>query len=184
MKRDSAFNRLHGIQVPKLVCPNVLLLIAVPLVVLTAAGSVTPVNEKRIIGPVVDVDALGGSVRYVGRVDTGATTCSLHVDKWKIADESPDMAANVGKAIRFLTTNRRGESEWVERTIAEMTIVKTPDCAEPRYKVPMTLSCKGVEKNVLVTLNDRSHMTYALLLGRNFLDGDFLVDVSQHKPRH
>jgi hypothetical protein len=148
-------------------------------VVLTGAGSVTPVVEKHVIGPVVDVDTLDGDLRFIARVDTGATTCSLHVDRWKIVDESPQMAENVGKTIRFLSTNRRGKSVWIERTITEMAVVKTPDCEELRYKVPMTLSCNGVAKEVLVSLNDRSRMNYAMLLGRNFLDDDFLVDVSQ-----
>jgi hypothetical protein len=35
-----------------------------------------------------------------------------------------------------------------------------------------------VEKKVLVTLNDREKMKYPLLLGRNFLRNDFLVNVS------
>ena len=34
-----------------------------------------------------------------------------------------------------------------------------------------------MEKEVLVTLNNRQHMEYPLLIGRNFLHGDFLVDV-------
>jgi hypothetical protein len=43
--------------------------------------------------------------------------------------------------------------------------------------VPLTLRWKGVEKTVSVTLNDRNGMEYPLLLGRNFLRGDFVVDV-------
>jgi hypothetical protein len=34
---------------------------------------------------------------------------------------------------------------------------------------------------VLVTLNDRTSMDYPLLVGRNFLHGDFLVDVDMDK---
>jgi len=43
--------------------------------------------------------------------------------------------------------------------------------------VPLTFRWKSMEKEVLVTLSDRNHMEYPLLLGRNFLRGDFLVDV-------
>jgi hypothetical protein len=35
-----------------------------------------------------------------------------------------------------------------------------------------------MEKKVLVTLNDRENMKYPLLLGRNFLRDDFVVNVS------
>ena len=48
-----------------------------------------------------------------------------------------------------------------------------------RYKVRLTLQWKDVRKEVLVTLNDRTSMDYPLLIGRNFLSGDFLVDVDQ-----
>ena len=42
----------------------------------------------------------------------------------------------------------------------------------------MTLIVEEVEREVLVSLNDRSRMSYTMLLGRNFLDGQFLVDVT------
>ncbi len=45
--------------------------------------------------------------------------------------------------------------------------------------VRLKLRYEDVEKKVLVTLKDREKMTYPLLLGRNFLSGDFLVDVTQ-----
>jgi hypothetical protein len=45
--------------------------------------------------------------------------------------------------------------------------------------VRLALQWKDFSKEVLVTLNDRTDMTYPLLIGRNFLQGDFLVDVDQ-----
>jgi hypothetical protein len=48
-----------------------------------------------------------------------------------------------------------------------------------RYKVPLVFEWNGFRKEVLVTLNDRTHMEYPLLVGRNFLSGDFLVDVDK-----
>ncbi|MGI9428772.1 MAG: RimK/LysX family protein, partial [Bythopirellula sp.] len=58
-----------------------------------------------------------------------------------------------------------------------ISVIKTSEREETRYKVPVTLNCLDVKKRVLVSLNDRSHMTYPMLLGRNFLQGDFVVDV-------
>jgi hypothetical protein len=40
-----------------------------------------------------------------------------------------------------------------------------------------------VRKEVLVTLNDRTSMEYPLLVGRNFLQSDFLVDVDEDKEQ-
>lgn len=157
-----------------------LILVVFSVAASTAVAGEDAGSEKTIIGPVAEVDAVGHDLDFIARVDTGATTCSLHVEEWKIADESPKMADNVGKKIRFLLTNRDGDSEWVERKIVQLSIVKTSEREEARYKVPMDLACRSVKKRVLVSLNDRSHMKYAMLLGRNFLDSDFLVDVSRN----
>lgn len=61
--------------------------------------------------------------------------------------------------------------------IAGAPKVQTSEDAEQRYMVWLTLRCREVEKRVLVTLNDRTDMTYPLLIGRNFLRDDFVVDV-------
>jgi hypothetical protein len=46
-----------------------------------------------------------------------------------------------------------------------------------RYKVRLPLQWKTFKKEVLVTLNDRTKMDYPMLIGRNFLRGNFVVDV-------
>ena len=53
------------------------------------------------------------------RVDTGATTSSLHVEDYVIEDEAEEMADNVGRKIRFRMKNHDGESEWLESKIAK-----------------------------------------------------------------
>ena len=55
--------------------------------------------------------------------------------------------------------------------------VRTTTDDDERYKVRLNLRWQDVEKKVMVTLSDRDKMKYPLLLGRNFLRGDFLVDV-------
>ncbi|MCA9238182.1 MAG: ATP-dependent zinc protease [Planctomycetales bacterium] len=143
----------------------------------------TGARTKRVLGPTelvehVDAEALP----FEARVDTGATTCSVHAAKWAIEDEADSMIDNVGKVIRFCVENGQGGAEWLERKIVELATVTTSEGEEQRYKVFMTLRCQGVEKRVLVSLNDRSHMQYPLLIGRNFLEGDFLVDVGDYDP--
>ena len=49
-------------------------------------------------------------------------------------------------------------------------------------KCRLSLKWKDFTKDVLVTLNDRTEMVYPLLIGRNFLRGDFIVDVDQDNP--
>ncbi|TWU27492.1 ATP-dependent zinc protease family protein [Bythopirellula polymerisocia] len=142
------------------------------------------IAEKRIIGPTTIIAESKSELDFKARVDTGATTSSLHVEEWAIEDESPQMADNVGKKIRIRVKNHRDESQWIESRIEEIGTVKTSAVAEERYKVELTLCWNDVKKQVLVTLNDRSRMKYPMLLGRNFLQGDFVVDVDLKKQTH
>jgi len=141
------------------------------------AAKAEPVKAKRIIGAVAKVEEKQSDLMFTARVDTGATTSSIHVEKWKIADQEEKMTKNLGKKIRFQIKNDDGKSKWLERKIAAISVVKTSEREEMRYKVPLTLTSNGVKKRVLVSLNDRSHMKFPVLLGRNYLEGDFLVDV-------
>ncbi len=146
-----------------------------------AGVSVPQPSEKRVIGPTTIIAEAESELDFKARVDTGATTSSVHVEEWAIEDESPIMEENIGKKIRFRIMNHRGESEWLESRIAEIGSVKTSEQREDRYKVELTLCWQDVKKPILVTLNDRSHMKYPMLLGRNFLAGEFVVDVELHK---
>ena len=121
--------------------------------------------EKRIIGPTTIVAEADSELDFKARVDTGAMTTSVHVEEWAIEEESEKMEENVGKKIRFRMKNHKGESEWLESRIEEIGVVKTSEQQEARYKVQLTLCWNDVKKQVLVTLNDRSHMKYPMLSG-------------------
>ena len=141
------------------------------------AAPPTQQTRKQIIGAVAKLEEQDSELKFAARVDTGATTTSIHVDKWFIEQPARQSHRNVGKPISFRVTNEKGQSSWIRRRIVDYGLVKTSEDVEHRYKVHLTLRCHGVEKRVLVSLNDRSHMQYPVLLGRNFLEGDFLVDV-------
>jgi hypothetical protein len=130
-----------------------------------------------VLGPTVLVTESESDFEFTARVDTGAKSCSIHADSIEVIGGSPRMEENVGKLVRFRIINNNGKPAWLERSIADVAYVRNSDCAEWRYKVPMTLRCAGKEREVLVSLNDRSHMRYPVLIGRNFLAGMFLVDV-------
>lgn len=143
-----------------------------------AEPEVAPViSGKQVIGPTAVVEESESDLEFPARVDTGATTSSIHVEESRVEDGAGEMTENVGKTIHFKIKNSQGETEWLRRKIAEISTIKTSERQETRYKVPITLHYKDVKKRVLVSLNDRSHMNYPVLLGRNFLQGDFVVDV-------
>lgn len=132
----------------------------------------------RLIGATAVVTEVSTGLPLPARVDTGATCCSIHYEKMEIKDAAKDPKVNIGKPIRFLIKDKDGEGEWVEATIVDHVTVRNSEFEDERYKVRLKLRWEDVEKKVLVTLNDRQRMKYPLLLGRNFLRDDFLVNVS------
>ena len=144
----------------------------------TAAYS--EVLQKQIIGPVATVTEPTTGLKFKARVDTGAQSCSMHVERTEIRDPNPNMRKNIGKKIRLMVIDPKTEKEhWIDSVVSGTVIVKNAEERERRYKVWVTLVHEGFEKRICVTLNDRSDMDYPILLGRNFLYGDYLVDVSK-----
>lgn len=135
-------------------------------------------SEPRVIGATAWVTEKSSEAQMLARVDTGAESCSLHVEEIDVPDGDKKMRANVGKKIRFRILGADGKSHWVDSKIASTVIVKNAERRERRYKVWVDLLCQGVEKRVCVTLNDRSDMDFPMLVGRNFLKGSFVVDVA------
>jgi hypothetical protein len=137
--------------------------------------------SKQIIGATATLTETSTRLSFPARVDTGAETCSLHVEKVDIEDRTRSRVRNIGKTIRFLLKGSDGRTKWVEAVVADAVRVKSSSLkggeVDHRYKVRLTLEWKDVRKEVLVTLNDRTAMEYPLLVGRNFLEGDFLIDV-------
>lgn len=136
-------------------------------------------EEKQVIGATAEVIETLSGLKCLARIDTGATTCSIHAENLEVDKGEKSMLKNIGKKVSFDLLGEKGERKRVEAVIADTVRVKTSDGKERRYKVWMTLRHAGVERRVHVTLNDRKHMEYRLLIGRNFLFGKFVVDVAQ-----
>lgn len=134
---------------------------------------------KHVIGATAKVVEATWGVAIPARVDTGAHTCSVDAEKVEVADEAKDRKQNIGKRIRFLMRDGDERKDWIETKIASCATIMTADDQENlRYEVRLTLRYNGVDKKVLVTLNDRADLDYPMLIGRNFLYDDFVVDVS------
>jgi len=130
-------------------------------------------NHQQIIGATEIIEIEPSKMRIKARVDTGAQTSSIHAE-----DIEVDLLGDPrGKPIAFTLVNRQGQSQRIETHVLKLVTVRTAEGMERRYAVPLTMTWQQHSKTVLVTLNDRSQMRYRLLLGRNWLSGDYLVDV-------
>lgn len=115
-----------------------------------------------------------GIHNLVIRVDTGATTSSLHVDnieeftkddkRWIRFDIHPDIH-DVAKTVRC------------EYPVLSQKKVKSSTATrEHRYVIKTTLALGKRKWKIKLTLTDRSEMTYLMLLGRQAMAGKCIVD--------
>jgi len=133
-------------------------------------------SRKIIVGATEAVLITEQNLAYLARIDTGAKTSSIHAENIILErSENPQ-----GKPISFDLINEDGQRTTIKTVVDSEVRVKTSEASEDRYKVLLTVKWKDKSKNILVTLNDRAHMTYALLLGRNWLQGDFIVDIDKN----
>ena len=145
-------------------------------VVLFVSINVHADSHKQIVGATEIVFIEEANISFMARVDTGAKTSSIHAENIEV-DLSGDPR---GKPISFYLVTKEGLPIKVETRVVSIIKVRTSEMAERRYVVPLLIKWNGSKKTVLVTLNDRKQMEYRLLLGRNWLHGDFIVDVDKN----
>ena len=121
--------------------------------------------EKITIGEVEDIVLLKWGVKYSARIDTGATSSSLDARKIKIINDIVNFELRGGKQMKV--------------PLLEYRRVRTSVGKERRPVVLIDVCLGSLHLLTQVTLTDRSHLKYALLIGRRVLKGYFVVDVSR-----
>ena len=135
------------------------------MVVLAVCGPIQA--DKAVIGSVAEVTLLPWEIHLQARVDTGAATTSLGVH---VLQQS---RTTVEFEFRGPGAGRR-----VQLPIVDRRRVRSSDGrVEERPVVEMTVSFGGESFQTQVMLDDRSRMTYDMLIGRRTLSGRFVVDV-------
>jgi hypothetical protein len=136
---------------------------------------------KPILGPVEIFRVEDVELDFAGRIDTGAEASAIHATDLEL-DTPVELEAAAGRIVEFTLENEDGQRRRLSRVVADAVQVRTTHGTETRLRVPLYLSHRGVRKSVLVSLRDRDPMTYKLLVGRDWLGDDFLIDVSREAP--
>ncbi len=131
-------------------------------------------SGKMVVGELERVWIDQPGVEIVARIDTGASSSSVH-------------AANLEEFERDGDEWVRFEWQLKERTITTerpvVRYVRVIQQADPkgtrRPVVNMFVQMGDVKDNFDFTLADRAHLEYQIILGRNFLTDVALVDVGQ-----
>ena len=108
------------------------------------------------------------SAKLIAKIDTGAKTSSMHIEDIKVIDD---------KNIQIKITPT---STWKNFKISRITKVKSSNgISNQRYYIFTHIKLGNRSYMVEFNLHNRSHMKYPVLIGRNFLENIFLVDVAQ-----
>lgn len=134
-------------------------------------------DEKRTIGRTdrIDLPELG-IYNIKAKIDTGAYTSSIHCN-------NPVVKGKKKKKLVFhIVDSVHSELESKEfstEDFSERKIKNSFGQTETRYvvKTPVLIFNKIIETEF--TLSDRSNMKHPVLLGRKFLNPDFIVDISR-----
>jgi hypothetical protein len=126
-----------------------------------------------------------GIVRLRAKLDTGARTSALHVEDLTElsssttapADPPPDVAEEL---VRFhVLTGPRAAPRRVEVTapIVGHTVVRDTRARPERRPIVRTrVVCGPLDREIEISLTDRTGMNFRLLLGRLALEGVAVVD--------
>ncbi|MCW9023641.1 MAG: RimK/LysX family protein [Gammaproteobacteria bacterium] len=129
-----------------------------------------------IIGWVEKVSIHPEGEEFKARIDTGAKTSSIDASNIQIKHK------NGKKYINFSVRRRDGKPVIFERLIIRETKIKR-DFGKIQIRPVIRLEiCIGkIKKEVEVNLTDRHKKNYPVLIGRNYLAGNYLVDSSKTK---
>jgi hypothetical protein len=125
-------------------------------------------EEKITLGAVEDVILLPWGVRLPARIDTGAAKSSLDARELVIQDGMAE----------FKLPQEFGGVQ-LRLPIIEWKHIRSPDGRQQRPVVELELCIGSKRIRSKVNLTDRSMVKYPLILGRNFLRGNFVVDVKR-----
>ena len=130
--------------------------------------------DYYIIGENERVEISDRKITYKARIDTGATTCSIH------ATDIVEFVRDGKNWARFsLLDFKTGEKVTIEKPISRIASIKRHGAKDQRrVAVKMPIWLGPISDVVEFTLTDRSKFEYPALIGRNFLSGNVLVDTN------
>jgi hypothetical protein len=171
-----------------------------------------------IIGQAEYVTILPLGMTQKARIDTGATTCSIHAssikrferdgEKWVRFELGPEQDAEarfeVERPLVRIASIKRHGSEDQTRPVVRLTFKLGPEQdSEERFEVErpivrianikrhgakdqtrpvvrLTFKLGTITDTIEFSLTDRSAFEFPILVGRNLLSGNALVDVTKH----
>jgi hypothetical protein len=112
------------------------------------------------------------------KIDTGACTSALDVVRYELTE----MAGGGLMATLYLALDRRhpGRFTRIHTPVLRTVLVRNSGgVREERPLVETAVRLGPIHKRIRITITNRSCMRYRMILGREALANDFIVDVSR-----
>jgi hypothetical protein len=132
--------------------------------------------DKKIVGrreliSIIDLELYN----LDAKVDTGADSNALHCDHIEISEDE--------KSVSFTLLDVVHEAYHGKRMTFPLYKIKKVKSSngqiQLRPSIQVNVEFFGEKYKSVISLTDRSDMKFPMLIGRKFLSGRFLVDVSQ-----
>lgn len=132
-------------------------------------------SEKIVIGKRELISILDLELFNLdAKVDTGADSNALHCD---------DISVDTNGFVHFVLLDEVHESYNGKKIVMPLYKIKKVRSSngklQERPSIKVTVEFFGKKYKTIISLTDRADMKYPMLIGRKFLNGKFLVDVSK-----
>lgn len=133
----------------------------------------------KIAGAVETLYVTPIAMPFQARMDTGAETSSLDANNIRPFERDGE------KWVSFDVINRKnGEKHHFEKPVKRRTTIVRIKHEEARYVVNMSIKMGDELINAEFTLAERDKFNYQVLIGRNILNGRFIIDPSLENTMH
>ncbi len=145
------------------------------LITLLVFSVATELMAKQVTVGWIETVTLGQqefSIR--AKIDTGADNSSMNAEKFLLYSKE-------GRQwVKFSIENKDGHRSMIDKPIVKMAKIKKKDGgSQKRMVIELDICLSGIKKKAKVNLVNRSHFKYQMLIGRSFLNPEFLVDSSK-----
>lgn len=131
-------------------------------------------SSKQAIGWLEPVVLDNGKIQMIAKIDTGADTSSINA---KILNT---FNLNGDDWINFELINKQGQHFSLQRKVLRYAKIKRKKASSVKRPVIELDVCLGnIHRNIEVNLAQRTNFDYQILIGQNFLNGFFMVDVEK-----
>lgn len=130
-------------------------------------------SKKTIIGLIEKVNfPILGFKEVEAKMDTGAYTSSMHCEEIEVQnDKALFVKIKIGNRIK----------EFLFKNFKKIVVKSSNGQSEERFLIKTYVKIGKSKIKTEFTLRNREDMKYSILLGRRFLNGNFLIDPEKRK---